>query len=157
MKRIMTEKRSVERDFGTGKKKLPDTIVLRRYQLSQFAHLDRAKLADEGIESFIRDDDIVSLMPFLANAFGGIKLIVRSEDAEKAKAVLERNDFEALEEMYGPEVEPQRVCPRCNSAEITKRRSILSGILFLVFFFVPLTTQTKGFRCAKCGHTWKED
>ncbi len=157
MKRIATERPAVRGDFRTKKDKPPETVVLKRYQLGQFAHLDRAKLADEGIESFIRDDDIVSLMPYLSNAFGGIKLIVFSEDAERARQVLDRNDFLALEEFYGPEIEPLRVCPKCNSADIIHRKSILSGILFLLFFFVPLATPTHGYICAKCGHSWKEE
>lgn len=157
MKRIAKERPAVKSDFSIKKDKPPKTVILRRYQFGQFAHLDRAKLADEGIESFIRDDEIVSLMPYLANAFGGIKLIVYSDDAERAKQVLDRNDFVALEEVYGPEIEPLRVCPKCSSADIIQRKSILSGLLFLLVFFVPLATPTHGFICMKCGYSWKEE
>lgn len=130
--------------------------MLKRYQLTQFAYLDRAKLADEGIEAFIRDDSVVSMMPFLAYAFGGIKLIVYEKDAARAKEILESNDFDSLQNMYGDDIEPQRVCPKCKSADIIQRRSILSGLLFLAFFFVPLATPTHRFFCAGCGHEWKE-
>lgn len=157
MKRIATERPAVGSDFVIKKDKSPRTVILRRYQLGHFAHLDRAKLADEGIESFIRDDEIVSLMPYLATAFGGIKLIVFSEDAERARQVLDRNDFVALEEFYGPEIEPLRVCPKCSSADIMQRKSILSGLLFLLFFFVPLATPTHSYICLKCGHSWREE
>lgn len=96
-------------------------------------------------------------MPYLAYAFGGIKLLVYEKDAARAKEIIESNDFDSLKEMYGDDIEPQRVCPQCKSADIIQRRSILSGLFFLAFFFVPLATPTRRFICARCGHEWKEE
>ncbi len=97
------------------------------------------------------------MMPYLAYAFGGIKLIVYEEDEARAKEIIESNDFDSLQEMYGDDIEPQRVCPNCGSADVIQQRSLLSGLLFLAFFFVPLATPTSRYVCAGCGHAWKEE
>ena len=135
---------------------MSDAVVLRRYAQSQLAHLDLAKLSDEGVEAYVRDDGVVTMMPYLSNAFGGIKLLVRPDDVERAKKILETNEFESLKNAFDGQVEPQRVCLHCGSIDLLQRRSFWSGILFLLFFFVPLAVPTKGYLCTKCGNTWKE-
>lgn len=58
--------------------------ILKTYLYSYLAHLDKAKLKDEGIEVFIKDDNIVSIDPIYAQAVGGIKLQVYEKDYDKA-------------------------------------------------------------------------
>ncbi len=131
-------------------------IVLKRYGQSYLAHLDRAKLADEGIETIMRDDSIVSLMPYLSNAFGGIKLLVYPEDAERANKILEINEFDLLKNVFDSRIDPQRVCPHCGSVDVIQQKSLWSGILFLILFFIPLAIPTNGYLCEACAYKWKE-
>ena len=135
---------------------MADTVILKRYEQPQLAYLDLAKLTDEGIEAIVRDDGIVTVMPYLSTAFGGVKLIVHEEDAERARKVLDMNEFDSLKETFDDQIEEQRLCPRCGSADVLQRRSFWSGIILLILFFIPLAVTTKGYVCTKCGNTWKE-
>jgi len=67
-------------------------IIIRTYSNSQLAHLDSAKLADEGIESRIHDDTMASLLPHLSNVMGGIKLLVEENDAPRAIEILKKSE-----------------------------------------------------------------
>ncbi len=134
---------------------MSDLVVIRRYEQAHLAHLDLAKLRDEGIESFLKDENSVSINPFWSNAIGGIKLIVHKSDFQKARSMLNANEYSKLEKVFGRKIEAQDDCPKCGSTMIQQQRSLLSGILFLILFFVPLAALTNKYLCSSCGHTWK--
>jgi hypothetical protein len=56
------------------------------------ANAARSQLVDEGINSFIADSESVGMVWHLTSAFGGIKLQVMDDDAEKAISILESID-----------------------------------------------------------------
>jgi hypothetical protein len=131
--------------------------ILKTYIYSHFAHLDLAKLSSEGIEAFLKDDNIVSINPIYAHAVGGIKLLVREEDYDEALEILNVNDFEDLRDEYpGEEISGQRSCIRCGSINIYQKSSWLGGLLFLALFFIPLTWKKEKFLCMDCSYEWKE-
>jgi len=134
---------------------MSDFTILKRYEFAHLAHLDRAKLADEEIESFLQDDNIVSINPVLTNAVGGVKLFVRRDDAERAATILHENNYPALAETLQNELDPQNLCPKCSSADVARQRSFVSAVLFLILFFVPVASWTNRYRCSSCGHQWK--
>ncbi|MDF1497700.1 MAG: DUF2007 domain-containing protein [Patescibacteria group bacterium] len=51
------------------------------------AEVYKSKLESEGIKSFI-DAGVACINPLLTNAVGGIKLLVRDDDVERAKRIL---------------------------------------------------------------------
>ncbi len=53
----------------------------------------RARLEDEGIQCLMRDEHTVSAHPFMSNAIGGIKLLVRDADALYARQLVEEAGF----------------------------------------------------------------
>ncbi len=55
------------------------------------AHLARTVIESFGIECFIADENIVTLKSYASHAFGGAKLKVREEDAERAIVALKSN------------------------------------------------------------------
>ena len=59
-------------------------VVLATFDHSIKAELAKSALANAGIDAHLGDDNLVSMNWLLANAVGGIKLIVREEDAERA-------------------------------------------------------------------------
>lgn len=67
------------------------------FQFTSEAMILKGRLESEGIEVFIRDNNIVDANPFYSNAVGGVKLFVREEDFETA--------CEILSEMQGQEKE----------------------------------------------------
>ncbi len=52
------------------------------------AHLVKSKLEAEGIETLIRDELTAQVNNFYSNAIGGVKLLVREHDFERARQIL---------------------------------------------------------------------
>ena len=129
--------------------------IVKRYLYAHEAYLDRAKLSDEEIDSFVRDDNMVSLCPYLAQAFGYIKLMVNEEDLERALGVLESNEYEELHKEFDDnEIEPQNVCPYCGSINIIQERSAISALFFFLAFDFPFALRKSSNRCFDCNETW---
>lgn len=62
----------------------------------------RNHLEAQGFEVFIADDNIIGMFNLLANAVGGIKVKVSSEDAEDAMAYVEEwKNAEIVEDDMG--------------------------------------------------------
>ena len=64
----------------------PDLVVVRTFLNSFDAELAKSALEAAQIESMIRADDAGGMRPHLW--MGGIELVVRAEDAERANEVL---------------------------------------------------------------------
>jgi hypothetical protein len=131
--------------------------ILNTYLYSHLAHLDLAKLSDEGIEAMIKDDNIVSINPIIAQAVGGIKILVEEKDYNKALHILQINDFESLKnEFQEDEISEQRKCPRCGSINSFQEGSWLVGLIFLFLMAIPFTTKKSTYACLECSFKWKE-
>ena len=72
-------------------------VVLRRYRDMPAAFVEKSVLEDAGIECFLQDDNVVRMDWLWSNAMGGIKLVVRQNDAEEAEKLLSQT----------PAVEPE--------------------------------------------------
>ena len=62
--------------------------LLRRFQYSSEAIIYQGKLESQGIEVFLRDNNIVDSNPLYSNAVGGVKMFVKTEDFEDRKSVV---------------------------------------------------------------------
>jgi len=62
--------------------------VLKSWSVEE-AHLARIRLADEGIESHLVDDQTVAMDWGLANAIHGVSVVVKQSDAVDARRLLE--------------------------------------------------------------------
>jgi hypothetical protein len=71
-------------DFG---KTEPDLVTIRTFVGELEANLAKSRLQAVGIDSMLGRDDCGGMRPSLSWA-QGIKLVVRSDDAERATAVL---------------------------------------------------------------------
>ena len=56
------------------------------------AELARHALAEAGIQAFLEGDQVVSIIGYLSNAIGGVKVLVAREHAGKAREILEEKD-----------------------------------------------------------------
>lgn len=81
-------------ETSTSKNEAPSPVVIARYGGVPEAVLAKSMLDSAGIESFLGDENLVRLDWFYSNLVGGIKLMVREEDAETARALLEKNSPE---------------------------------------------------------------
>jgi len=69
----------------------PGPVMISRYRDSGEAMIAKSMLDSAGIECFLGDENLVRIDWFYSNLIGGIKLMVRKEDAETARKLLEEN------------------------------------------------------------------
>lgn len=74
--------------FETDKILKPNFKKIATFQFTTEAMIIKGKLESEGIEVFIRDNNIVDANPFYSNAVGGVKLFVRDEDFDRTEEIL---------------------------------------------------------------------
>jgi hypothetical protein len=131
-------------------------VMIRRYQNPLEAWLSKSILDSSGIESFLVDENLVSIQ-WNSNAVGGIKLLVRSEDAETARKLLEQDTPEKFQVDGVGEYQQPR-CPRCQSLDVAfnelNRRIAYGGMLFAG---VPIPIRNEHWKCHSCGNEWEDD
>src|SRR5260370_22426447 len=142
---------------GVEKPEPPKPVMIRRFRDLPEAEIAKSILDSAGIESFLGEENIVRLDWFYSNLVGGIKLLVRAEDAEAASRLLGQNvpenfDVEGLGEYKQPR------CPRCQSWDVAfdgLDKHITYALLFFLGLPIPITN--KGWKCHSCGNVWKDD
>jgi hypothetical protein len=133
-------------------------VTLQHFRDIPEALLAQGKLESAGIDSMLADGNLVRMDWLLSNAIGGIRLQVRQQDLESARAVLnepippELGD-ETLEE---PFIQPR--CPRCCSLDIGFEkidRFWTYGLWLLLSF--PIPVPKGNWKCYTCGIEWVEE
>jgi DNA-directed RNA polymerase subunit RPC12/RpoP len=125
-------------------------VTVKTFDTSVNAHLFRIELENEGIESFIYDEETITMDPLLSNAIGGIKVKINVKDIERTKEFLTKR-----------EGENSPPCPNCGSKHInTNFRSFksASGIIsvltaFLFMIFPPFFKTVN--KCLDCDHEFE--
>ena len=122
------------------------------------AHIAKTKLDSEGIDSYIFDENIVSVYPLYNLTVGGIKLRTRSEDAKKAQAVLNI----VREAPFTDDKNRAIHCPKCGSEKIyggfITIRSLKTIVGFILSLFTgtpPIINETK-LKCKNCGYEFEK-
>lgn len=136
--------------------------ILRTFDNYVTAHIVKSKLEAEGIESFLIDENTVTMQWHIAHAIGGIKLKVAENDVEHANYILETVEKEAFAESQTvgfwdeediDQLNPDnRICIYCGSQntrkdDYEKKPAILSWLL-LGF---PLFFKSDKWHCFHCG------
>ena len=67
---------------------MPDLVCIKTCNNRIEAEMDKSFLESEGIQAMISADDAGGLRPDLLWATGGVRLLVKQEDAERASAIL---------------------------------------------------------------------
>ena len=100
---------------------------LRRFQYSSEAIIYQGKLESQGIEVFLRDNNIVDSNPLYSNAVGGVKMFVKTEDFDKANEVL--GDVS----LFSVDDDNQLLkCPECGAEQVDMVTSIKDWKTFLL-------------------------
>lgn len=97
---------------------LAETVTLRQYRDLPQALLAKGSLESAGIQAYLVDDNMVRMDWFISNLLGGIKLRVRTEDAEAANEILSQ-PIPATVEVEGVGEYEQPKCPRCESLDVS--------------------------------------
>jgi hypothetical protein len=69
-----------------------DFVALRSFDNYVYAHIVLGMLQDAGINCHLKDENIITLDPFLSPALGGMKLMVDTSQAEEAIELLEETE-----------------------------------------------------------------
>lgn len=115
------------------------------------AHLLMGRLESEGIECWLQDENTVTINPIWTNAVGGIKLMVKKEDA-----VLARQIFWEIETSRKQAIG----CPKCkghNIELVSTPRKVTNWFSAIFTFFVGdyALTVDKVNHCFDCGHEFE--
>jgi DNA-directed RNA polymerase subunit RPC12/RpoP len=135
-------------------------VKFKYYQNSIEANRDKQILADNGIISFIANEQTIQSDWLLSNALGGIQLQVFDNDKEKATEVLkdflenEHVELEVEHTISNPDFD--LVCPKCGSNHLYRNDN--PGKLF--GFAMPLlsfgsTKNTETYNCYYCGNQFE--
>ena len=104
-------------------------IAVRSYDNYIPAHMMLSRLEDEGIKAYLQDEHTVTIDPILSNAIGGIKLMIYSEQLERAMSLIQ-----GYEEIYKKSA-PCPVCHSTNVLYITQPKNPRNWIAALVSWF----------------------
>jgi predicted RNA-binding Zn-ribbon protein involved in translation (DUF1610 family) len=106
------------------------------------AHIAKGVLEEEGIETWLKDENTVTIDPILTNAVGGIKLMVQQADAQRAWALLDK-----IKQQQKAKIK----CPKCGSDNIehvSTPRKASNWVTALFGYF----TGNLGFAVDKVNH-----
>jgi hypothetical protein len=132
-----------------------ETVTLRQFRDLPEALLAKGSLESAGIQAYLVDDNMIRMDWFISNLLGGIKLNVRSEDAEVANEILNQPIPEMLDvEGVGDFEQPK--CPQCQSFDIGFEELNKPIAYLTAYAGVPIPTYKKGWTCHACGNEWEE-
>jgi predicted RNA-binding Zn-ribbon protein involved in translation (DUF1610 family) len=130
-----------------------DFVTISTYDNYVSAHIAMGRLEEDGIKCWLKDENTVTIDPILANAVGGIKLMVANSQAERASSILRilANESKAL-----------HPCPKCGSLNIeyvtTPRKASNWVSALLGFFFTSFALPIdKVYHCFDCGHEYPDE
>lgn len=124
-----------------------DLVTLRTFQDPSEAIVARALLEQHGLLAVTPEIHQYSVHPWQISALGGLRLMVRIEDLDAARALLDTAAAPAEAGTY-------ETCPKCESANVvrfahwTRAAYFLSGI-------IPPPQDAECRRCSDCGHKWQ--
>jgi hypothetical protein len=126
--------------------------LIGSYQYSSEAIIIKGKLESEGIDVYIRDNNIVDSNPLYSNAVGGVKLFVNKKNYFKATEVISQVSQYSLDDNS-----KLLKCPNCEAEQIDMVTSIkdlksLFAFVFstLLFGTLPFYCKQK-YKCSKCN------
>jgi hypothetical protein len=109
----------------------------------------RSRLEGEGIQTFIENESVSSLLPIYNPLMGGVTLKIMQKDAHHAQSFIEE---------YETQNAPQ--CPNCKSTQITHQSPnfaymILAFATFGIITFLFADFLKASSTCLQCKYRWK--
>ncbi len=131
-----------------------ELVTVRQFRDLPEALLAKGCLESVGIECFLGDENLVRLDWFISNFIGGIKLNVRTADAESARKILDEPILEGLY-VQGVGLYEQPRCPKCQSLDVTFNELDRPIAYMSAFLHVPIPVHRRAWRCRSCDAEWE--
>jgi hypothetical protein len=124
-------------------------ITIKTFENAIEAEMLKVKFASEGIDSYLFDENVTTLIPHLNLAIGGIKLKIDARDFNKVTQLIDEVYNSALTDDNGEHVH----CPKCNSSDIYNFKSFKNpkGIIALIMSFFTVTLPIYHKQIHKCN------
>jgi DNA-directed RNA polymerase subunit RPC12/RpoP len=121
-----------------------DFQLLRSFDNYINASITLARLDEEGITCYLKDEYTVTIDPLLSNAVGGIKLMVMPGDFEQARMLLDGYDKD-----YRSAIK----CPECESHDVEHivKPGSKSWKNTLLSWFFSSHAEERVYHCYECG------
>jgi hypothetical protein len=137
-----------------------EIVTIRKFRDLPEALLAKGSLESAGIECVLADDNMVRMDWFYSNAIGGIKLLVKAQDAAEAEQVLSQPIPEHFD-VPDMGLFEQPKCPKCGSLDINYRELdpatyFSLGVTYLGVG-VPIPIHRRAWRCHSCKVEWEDD
>lgn len=145
---------ALKESVPVAKDEQPELVTLRKYMNVSEGLFAKSVLDSAGIVCFLADENIIRLDWFLSNALGGVKLLVRQEDAEAAEALLDQSRPETFETDAGTKYEQPR-CPKCQSPDVSYQELVKRAAYASLWLGVPIPFKRAAWKCHHCGHEWE--
>ena len=129
-----------------------ELVTVARFTHPTEAWLEKLRLDQAGVRSYVADENLISMNWLYSNAVGGVKLQVARDDLQEAAELLNRQPAvsQGGTAEFCPEI-PATRCPMCRSAEIywqeLWRRAVF--LCWLVVGF-PLPILRRSWSCLDC-------
>ena len=129
-------------------------VTIRQFRDVPEAWLAKSVLDSAGIECYLGDENTIRMDWLWSNLLGGVKLWVRSEDADAATALLDQERPETFEvEGVGEYKQPR--CPKCQSLDVSFQELIKPVAYAGLYVGLPVPLKHLGWHCHSCDHSWE--
>ncbi len=138
---------------------VPPPQIVAKYLFLTEALIAQSQLDSADIETFLVDETVARLNWFWLNGLGGVRIMVRGDEAADAALVLAAPVLPVFATEDGKTF-PQPTCPRCGSFDIAYRPATLSRILVallitvVAWLLLPFARDRS--RCFSCGYSWSD-
>lgn len=124
-----------------------ELVTVKTFDNYFSANIILTRLQHDGIECYLKDEHTVTIDPILTNAIGGIKLVVKKEDEQRAAELLA---------VYNKEYMLSATCPKCGSnsfSQVTKKDAgnYLTAILTWLFSSYAMAPKYV-YQCGNCDY-----
>lgn len=124
-----------------------DLVTVKTFDSYFLANIILGRLHSEGVECYLKDEVTVTIDPILTNAIGGIKIVVKKENADAVIEILKRYDEEYLN---------AATCPQCGAHQFSYVAkpgvtNFLTATLTALFGSYAVATDYV-YQCGQCNY-----
>lgn len=124
-----------------------DLVIIQTFDNYFRANIQLTRLRAAGVECYLKDEYVVTIDPFLSNAIGGIKLMVRKNEEHRVRKLIREMNAES---------DSKLLCPQCGSHNfilVPKRttENLLAAISTWLFSAYAVSAENV-YQCTDCGY-----